>query len=76
MAEVLMMVSGKPAMVPAEHAKKVARKQQLVAEAMRLNDATNNCSGLPRAILLEQRQKVMAKIIRLNRQIPPCVRFV
>jgi hypothetical protein len=76
MADVLMMVSGKPAMVPEEHARKIARKQELVAEAMRLNDATNNCSGLPRQILLEQRQKVTAKIIRLNRQIPPCVKFM
>jgi hypothetical protein len=76
MADVHMMVSGRASLVPAEHARKIARKQELVVEAIRLNDATNNCSGLPRAILLEQRQKVMAKIIRLNRQIPPCVRFV
>jgi hypothetical protein len=76
MADVHMMVSGRAAMVPAEHARKIARKQELVAQAVRLNDATNNCSGLPRQILQEQRQQVMAQIIRLNRQIPPCVRFV
>ena len=73
---VQMTVSGKQAMVPVEHAKKVQKKQDLVAQAMRLQTGMAACTGVGHAILQEQLMEIMGKIIRLSRRIPPCVRFI
>lgn len=60
-------ICGKRALVPVEHKAKILRKEALVAEASAMQKA-----GRP----VEELQKVMGKIIRLNRQIPPCVQFI
>ena len=73
---VQMTVGGKQAMVPVEHAKKVQKKQELVAEAMRLQKGIAACTGVGQQILDEQLFKTMGKIIRLSRRIPPCVKFL
>ena len=73
---VQMTVSGKQAMVPVEHAKKVQKKQDLVAQAMRLKTGMAACTGVGHAILQEQLMEIMGKIVRLSRRIPPCVKFI
>ena len=73
---VQMTVGGRQAMVPAEHAKKVQKKQELVAQAMRLKTGMEACTGVGHAILQEQLMEIMGKIRNLNRRIPPCVKFI
>ena len=73
---VQMTVGGKPALVPMLHAKNVQKKQDLVAEAKRLQTGMESCTGTGYEILLEQLSKTMGKIIRLHRRIPPCVKFI
>ena len=73
---VQMTVGKKQAMVPVEHAKKVQKKQELVAQATRLQQGMAACTGVGRAILQEQLFETVHKIIRLNRRIPPCVKFI
>jgi len=73
---VQMTVGGKQAMVPAEHAKKVQKKQDLVAQAMRLQTGMKACTGVVHTILQEQLMETMGKIRNLNRRIPPCVKFI
>jgi len=73
---VQMTVGGRQAMVPAEHAKKVQKKQDLVAQAMRLQTGMAACTGVVHAILQEQLMETMSKIRNLNRRIPPCVKFI
>ena len=73
---VQMTVSGKQAMVPVEHAKKVQKKQDLLAQAMRLQTGMAACTGVGHAILQEQLMEIMGKIVRLSRRIPPCVKFI
>ena len=73
---VQMTVGGRQAMVPAEHAKKVQKKQELVAQAMRLKTGMEACTGVGHAILQEQLMEIMGKIVRLGRRIPPCVKFI
>jgi hypothetical protein len=73
---VQMTVGGRQAMVPAEHAKKVQKKQDLVAQAMRLQTGMAACTGVVHAILQEQLMETMGKIRNLNRRIPPCVKFI
>jgi len=73
---VQMTVGGKQAMVPAEHAKKVQKKQDLVAQAIRLQTGLASCTGVGHAILQEQLMETMGKIRNLNRRIPPCVKFI
>lgn len=73
---VQMTVGGRQAMVPAEHAKKVQKKQILVAYAMRLQKCMAADAGVGRAIWQKEIEKTMGKIIRLNRRIPPCVKFI
>jgi hypothetical protein len=73
---VQMTVGGMQAMVPVEHAKKVQKKQELVAQALRLQKGMEACTGVVHTILQEQLMKTMGKIIRLSRSIPPCVKFI
>jgi hypothetical protein len=73
---VQMTVGGKQAMVPVEHAKKVQKKQDLVAQVMRLQTGLASCTGVGHTILQEQLMETMGKIIRLSRRIPPCVKFI
>lgn len=67
MSMVEITISGKRALVPAEHKAKILRKEALVSEALALQNA-----GGP----VEELKKIAGKIIRLNRQIPPCVQFI
>ena len=73
---VQMAVGGMQAMVPVEHAKKVQKKQELVAQAMRLQTGMAACTGVAHTILQEQLMETMGKIRNLNRRIPPCVKFI
>ena len=73
---VQMTVGGRQAMVPVEHAKKVQKKQDLVAQVMRLQKGIASCTGVAHTILQEQLMETMGKIRNLNRRIPPCVKFI
>ena len=73
---VQMTVGGRQAMVPAEHAKKVQKKQDLIAQALRLQTGMMDYAGVGHAILQEQLMETMGKIRNLNRRIPPCVKFI
>lgn len=67
MEKVLVVLYGKNALVPVQYKDKILRKEALVKEARLLQK-----EGKP----TEEIQKIMSKIIRLNRQIPPCVQFI
>lgn len=72
---VQMMVSGRLALVPANKAEMIAKKQELVAEASALQkyyeaDKDSHAYALPML------QKKVEQIIRLKRRIGPCVRFI
>lgn len=73
MQMVQMMVSGKPALVPANKAKMIAKKQELVKQAIELRDRGNEMSASEH---LRQTSEIVEKIIRLNRRIGPCVQFI
>jgi hypothetical protein len=73
---VQMTVGGMQAMVPVEHAKKVQKKQELVAQARQLQIGMESCTGVGHTILQEQLMEIMGKIRNLNRRIPPCVKFI
>ena len=73
---VQMTVGGMQAMVPVEHAQKVQKKQDLVAQALRLQKGISACTGVGHTILQEQLMEIMGKIRNLNRRIPPCVKFI
>lgn len=75
MQKVEMVVGGKRALVDADMVKKMNKKAALVAEAMAFNtfykaDPVNHAYVAP---LID---KVMGKIIRLNRTIRPTVQFL
>jgi hypothetical protein len=73
---VKMMVSGLPALVPVEHAKKVQKKQDLVAQARQLQIGMESSTSVEYSLLEEQLFKTMGKIRNLSRRIPPCVKFI
>jgi hypothetical protein len=73
---VKMMVSGLPALVPVEHAKKVQKKQDLLAQFRQLKDGMESCTSVEYSLLEEQLFKTMGKIRNLSRRIPPCVKFI
>jgi hypothetical protein len=73
---VQMTVGGLQAMVPVEHAKKVQKKQDLVAQARRLQVGMEACSGVGFDILEKQLFETLTKIRNLSRRIPPCVKFI
>ena len=68
------MLNDRPFQVPAEHAKKFIKKEQLVREAVSLRMLLNSDANLGghRATLQDRLIQLSGKIIRLNRRIPPC----
>ena len=73
MEKVKMVVNGQLALVDADMAAKVSRKQELVIDAM----AIKYSKGLSESQKLEATGKIASKIIRLNRTIRQgCVQFL
>ena len=74
------IVGGKLAKVPMEYADKINKKEMLVARAAALQTYMNSLSEVGTkveyATASYELNQLMTKIIRLNRQIPPCVQFV
>ena len=71
-----MIVSGRRALVPMLHHAKIVKKQQLVEKARQLQRGLESTTGIGNDIIQEELEKTMGKIIRLNRRIPACVRFI
>jgi hypothetical protein len=71
---VKVMLNDRPFQVPAEHAKKFIKKEQLVREAVSLQMLLKSGADLGghRATLQDRLSQLSGKIIRLNRRIPPC----
>lgn len=66
MNQVKMIVSGKPALVPADKAKLIAKKEEYVRNALALRAAGD----------IHGASKLIGKIARLNPRIGPCVQFI
>lgn len=79
MTKVHMIIGGKLALVPEEHAKTLAKKEMLVARAAELNRYRNNLSEVGTALQAAAAEKelhsLVAQIQRINRRIPACVQF-
>jgi hypothetical protein len=75
MQKVEMMVAGRRALVDADMAKKMQRKENLVNEAKTLQ-AYYNADKVDHAYMLPLLEKTMGKIIRLNRTIRQTVQFI
>ncbi len=75
--KVYCIVDGKLALVPEEHLEKITKKEMLANRAIELKNLvqSTNDSMVASVAGLELKQ-IMAKIIRINRQIPPVVQFV
>lgn len=71
-----MVVGGKLALVDADMVKKMTKKQELVASALRLQSVMNAVPREAEPILQKQLQEIMSKIIRLNRTIRQSVQFL
>ena len=71
---VKVMLNDRPFQVPAEHAKKFIKKDQLVREAVSLQMLLKSDGDLGghRLTLQDRLRELSGKIIRLNRRIPPC----
>jgi len=76
MQKVQMLVGGRQALVDADMVKKMTKKQELVANAMRLQSVMNAVPREAEPILQKQLQEIMSKIIRLNRTIRQTVQFL
>jgi hypothetical protein len=76
MQKVQMLVGGRQALVDADMVKKMTKKQELVANAMRLQSVMNAVPREAEPILQQQLQEIMSKIIRLNRSIRQTVQFL
>jgi hypothetical protein len=76
MQKVQMLVGGRQALVDADMVKKMTKKQELVASAMRLQSVMNAVPREAEPILQKQLQEIMGKIIRLNRTIRQNVQFL
>lgn len=76
MEKVQMVVGGKLALVDADMVKKMTKKQELVASALRLQSVMNAVPREAEPILQKQLQEIMSKIIRLNRTIRQSVQFL
>lgn len=70
----IQMVTGEMMLFPAQYAKKVQRKNQLVDRAIQLQSIlrTTKQMGATVPAVEDELKKVMGQIIRINRQIPPC----
>lgn len=73
---VRIVYHGRQALVPADQVKNLKRKEKLVAEAKVLDANWKSAKGVAKQMALIELQNHMSKIIRLNRQIPPCVQFL
>jgi hypothetical protein len=76
MQKVEMIVGGRRALVDADMVKKMTKKQELVASAMRLQSVMNAVPREAEPILQKKLQEIMSKIIRLNRTIRQTVQFL
>jgi hypothetical protein len=76
MQKVEMIVGGRRALVDADMVKKMTKKQELVAIAMRLQSVMNAVPREAEPILQKKLQEIMSKIIRLNRTIRQTVQFL
>jgi hypothetical protein len=76
MEKVQMVIAGRLALVDADMVKKMTKKQDLVASAMRLQSVMNAVPREAEPILQKQLQEIMSKIIRLNRTIRQNVQFL
>jgi 2,4-dienoyl-CoA reductase-like NADH-dependent reductase (Old Yellow Enzyme family) len=77
MEKVEMVVSGRRALVDADQVKKVARKQDLVARALVLQNTLKQMeSATAQEVVKDELMQVMSKIIRLNRTIRQNIRFI
>ena len=76
MQKVQMLVAGRQALVDADMVKKMTKKQELVAKAMRLQSVMNAVPREAEPILQKQLQEIVRKIIRLNRGIRQTVQFL
>lgn len=77
MQKVEMLVAGKRALVDADMVKKLVRKDMLVATAKDLQDKiAAEKDPICVRLLNDSLAETMGKIIRLNRTIRPCVRFL
>jgi hypothetical protein len=76
MEKVQMVVGGKLALVDADMVKKMTKKQELVASALRLQSVMNAVPREAEPILQKQLQEIMGRIIRLNRTIRQNVQFL
>ena len=76
MTKVQMIIGGKLAVVPAEHAKSLAKKEMLVARCSELNSLwkTSEVKEI-RATAEKELHILIAQIQRINRRIPACVQF-
>lgn len=76
MQKVQMTVGGREALVDADMVSKMKRKADLVAAAGRLQGVMNAVPREAEPILQAHLQKIMGKIIRLNRSIRKNVQFI
>ena len=70
----IKMFTGEMMLFPKQYAKKVQRKQDLVRQALQLQNIlrTTKQMGATVPAVEDELKKVMGQIIRINRQIPPC----
>lgn len=76
MEKVQITVFGKRALVDQDMVKKMLKKSELVAGAMRLQSVMNAVPSEAEPILQKQLQEIVGKIIRLNRSIRKNVQFI
>lgn len=76
MEKVQITVFGKQALVDQDMVKKMLKKSELVAGAMRLQSVMNAVPSEAEPILQKQLQEIVGKIIRLNRTIRKNVQFI
>ena len=76
MVRVQITLMGKQAMVDQDMVKKMLKKDELVASAMRLQAVMNAVPREAEPILQKQLQEISGKIIRLNRTIRKNVTFI
>ncbi len=76
MEKVQMVVAGRLALVDADMVKKMTKKQELVAGALRLQSVMDAVPREAEPILQKQLEEIMRKIIRLNRTIRQNVQFL
>ena len=76
MQKVQMLIGGMEALVDADMVKLMTKKQELVRGAMSLQHVLGSVPTIAQPILQDQLDKIMGKIIRLNRRIRKNVQFL